>query len=186
KLDPLHAGYKATLAGILYYAGNDHAAIQKAREALQLDPEHFLAVNFLVLAYTDTNDTAALASLLDSISPAMQELAEIKSNVARGYAVMGDQAKARKIYDDLVASSDSLTPMALLNTAGLAITLGEINEGVALLERLEKSGSWIQFWSKLMHLKYSAIRDDPRYQSLLKRMGLDDASVEALNKEMSF
>jgi hypothetical protein len=61
-----------------------------------------------------------------------------------------------------------------------------VEEGIKLLEHLEDGGSWIQFWSKLLPLYYEPIREHPRYQALLKRMGLDDESVAALNSKMSF
>jgi TolB-like protein/Tfp pilus assembly protein PilF len=186
KLDPLHAGIKANFAGIFFFAGDDDGAIRKAREALQLDSEHVLAIQFLIAAYTNTNDTVALASLLDDIPPAMQELADIKALVARSYAVRGDEAKARKIYNDLLASFDSLSPNAMFDTALLAISLGEVDQSIELMERLEKSGSWMQFWNKLLPMENGTIRENPRYQALLKRMGLDDASVRALDERMSF
>jgi TolB-like protein len=186
KLDPLHAGYKSTLAGLLHFAGDVDKAIIKARESIQLKPGHMLAINYLVLGYTDKNDTAALDSLLESIPPAVAEMPEIKSLIARSYAVRGENTKARKIYEDLIASSDSLTPMALSNTAILAITLGDIDGSIDLMELLEKSGSWVQFWVKLTPKENTTVREHPRYQALLKRMGLDDASVRALNEKVSF
>jgi TolB-like protein len=186
KLDPLHAGYKSTLAGLLHFAGNVDEAIRKARESIELKPGHMLAINYLVLGYTDTNNTAALNSLLKDIPPEVAAMPEIKSLIARSHAVKGDQARARKIYEDLVASSGSLTPMALSNTAILAITLGDINGSIDLMERLEKSGSWVQFWIKLTPQENYTVLEHPRYQAILKRMGLDDVSVAALNEKMSF
>jgi hypothetical protein len=44
----------------------------------------------------------------------------------------------------------------------------------------------MQFWSKLLSYKSVALREHPRYQALLKRMGLDDESVAALHRKMSF
>jgi tetratricopeptide (TPR) repeat protein len=186
KLDPLHAGIKANLGGIYYWSGDVEGAIQKSREAIQLEPEHLLAIQYLIAAYTDTNNTAALASLLESIPPVMQELAEIKALLARSYAVRGDKAAARKIYNELLASTDGLTPNVLFDTALLAITLGEIEQSIELMERLEQSGSWMQFWIKFLPEENSTIRENPRYQALLKRIGLDDESVAALNERMSF
>jgi hypothetical protein len=55
-----------------------------------------------------------------------------------------------------------------------------------LQERIAEGGSWIQFWSKLQFRNNEAIREHPRYQALLKRMGLDDESVAALHRKMSF
>jgi len=186
KLDPLHAGTKANLAGMFYFAGDDDAAIRKARQALQLDPEHMQAIQFLIVGYTDSNDIAALDSLLVSIPQELQELAEVKALVARSYAVRGNESGAREIFNGLLASFDSLTPVAMFNTAFLALSLGEINESINFMERLEKSGSWMQFWIKLLPMGNRSIRKNSRYQALLKRMGLDDASVEALKKDKSF
>jgi hypothetical protein len=139
-----------------------------------------------MLAYTDKNDIVALELLLASIPPALQEQPQIKALLGRSYAVRGDDEKARKIYRELMNSIDSLTPIATINTASLALSLSEVEESIDLLERLEKGGSWIQFWSKLLPLQYETLREHPRYQALLKRMGLDDESVAALNRRMSF
>jgi hypothetical protein len=80
---------------------------------------------------------------------------------------------------------DSLTPYAMYNTAVLALSLGEVEKSISLLERLAEGGSWMQFWGKMLSRNNDAIREDPRYQALLKRMGLDDESVAALNSRMS-
>jgi tetratricopeptide (TPR) repeat protein len=127
-----------------------------------------------------------LELLLASIPPALQEQPHIKALVGWVYAVRGDEEKARKIYRELVESIDSLTPLEIFNIAYLALSLGEVDESVDLLERLEEGGSWMQFWSKLLSYKSVALREHPRYQALLKRMGLDDESVAALHRKMSF
>ncbi len=186
KIDPLHAGYNANMAGVFYFAGDNEAAIRKAREALQLDPEHLLAIQFLISGYTQVKDIVALELLLASISPVLQERSDIKAVVGWSYAVRGNDEKARAIYRELVNSNDSLTPITMFNTAQLAVSLGEVDESIDLLERLEEGGSWMQFWSKLLPYKYVALREHPRYQALLKRMGLDDESVAALHRKMSF
>jgi TolB-like protein/Flp pilus assembly protein TadD len=186
KLDPLHAGNNANLAGIFYWSGDNEGAIRKAREALQLDPEHMLAIQYLIAAYTDTKDIVALELLLGSIPPALQEQPDVRALVGWSYAVRGDEEKARKIYRELVESIDSLTPLEIFNIAYLALSLGEVDESVDLLERLEEGGSWMQFWSKLLSYKSVALREHPHYQALLKRMGLDDESVAALHRKMSF
>ena len=87
---------------------------------------------------------------------------------------------------ELARSIDHPTPLALVNTATLAFVLEEVEEGIDLLERLEKTGSWVQFWSKLMLPGHEPLRKNPRYQALLKRMGLDDESVRMLHSRMSF
>jgi hypothetical protein len=87
---------------------------------------------------------------------------------------------------------DCFTPVSrhfetVISSFDLA-ALSETEDGIDLLERLENSGSWLQFWSKLLppHFHYEPLREHPRYQALLKRMGLYDESVAALNTRMSF
>jgi len=186
KLDPLHAGRKASLASILFFSGDVEGAIREARGALQLVPDHIIALNYLIEAYTQKNDILSLESLLASLPPALREQPALAAQIARSYALRGDEEAAREIYRELVTSIDSLAPISLINTANLAFTLDEFDEGFDLLERLQESGSWIQFWSKLLPLYYESIREHPRYQAIMKRMGLDEESVAALNSKMSF
>lgn len=186
KLDPLHAGRKASLAGILLFSGDVEGAIREARGALQLVPEHMIALNYLIEAYTETNDIFALESLLASLPSALREQPALAALIARSYALRGDEEVAREIYRELLISIDSLAPISLINTAILAFTLDEFDEGFDLLERLQKSGSWVQFWIKLLPLYFEIDSENPRYLELLKRMGLDEKSVAALNNKLSF
>ena len=186
KLDPLHAGRRASLAGILLFSGDVEGAIREARGALQLVPEHIIALNYLIEAYSEKNDILALESLLASLPPALREQPALAALIARSYALRGDEEAARGIYRELVTSIDSLAPISLINTAILAFILDEVDEGFDLLERLQESGSWVQFWIKLIPLYFEINKENPRYLALLKRMGLDDESVAVLNRKLSF
>ncbi|NCF17348.1 MAG: hypothetical protein GWP63_03840 [Haliea sp.] len=186
KRDPLHSGYKGGLAEILRLNGDTELATIKAREALELNPGHVLAMGYLIHIYTDTDNFAALQLLIDDIPPALQERPEIMAPVGRYHARRGDEAKARRIYRELAATFDNLTPVAMLYTAELAASLGEIEESIDLQERTTESGTVLQFWNKLLYRNNEVIRENPRYQELLKRMGLDDESVAELNSKLSF
>jgi tetratricopeptide (TPR) repeat protein len=186
KRDPLHASYKSNLAGILLLSGDADAAVRKAREALELNPQHEFALANLIAAYTETGDFTAVQRLLDSIPPELQGLPMIRALVGRYYAARGDEEKARQIYRELRKLLDSLTPVGIMYTAELALSLGEVEESINLQERLAEGGSWMQFWSRPLFRHNDAIKNHPRYQALLKRMGLDDASVTALYTRMSF
>jgi hypothetical protein len=52
------------------------------------------AVVHLMLAYTGTNNTAALDYLVERLPPSALALAEIKAPGARSYAVRGDEVAA--------------------------------------------------------------------------------------------
>ncbi len=124
--------------------------------------------------------------MLAGIPPVLLEQPEIRSTIGLSNAIHGEEDKAREIYGELLDSLESLTPLALFNVAVAALVLGEMEEGIDLLELLEKRHSYLPFWSKLIPPDWGPIREHPRYQALLKRLGLDDQSVADLNNRMSF
>jgi uncharacterized protein HemY len=54
----------------LLFSGDAEAAARKARETLELNPRHVLALATLIQAYTETADFTAVQRLLEQIPPA--------------------------------------------------------------------------------------------------------------------
>jgi hypothetical protein len=54
------------------------------------------------------------------------------------------------------------------------------------MERAVENKSWAQFFMRSDFRHNDAVKGHPRYLALLKRIGLDDESVAALNRKMSF
>jgi hypothetical protein len=54
------------------------------------------------------------------------------------------------------------------------------------MERGVENKSWTQFLIRVSFRHNDAVKDHPRYLALLKRTGLDDESVAALHRKMSF
>jgi adenylate cyclase len=184
KRDPLHAGYKSNLAEILRLSGDNEAAARKAREALAIDPGYLLAIYYLASIYTVTENFTAVQNLLEDIPPGLRDLPLIRSAVGRYYAQLGEEDRARQIYRELKAQRESLMPVALLSTAALALSLGEVEQSLDLQELLVDKGSYVQFFIRPYFRDNEALREHPRYLALLRRMGLDDESVAALNKNL--
>ena len=184
KRDPLHAGYKSNLAEILRLSGDNEAAARKAREALAIDPGYLLAIYYLASIYTVTENFTAVRTLLEDIPPGLRDLPLVRSAVGRYYAQLGEEDRARQIYRELKAQRESLMPVALLSTAALALSLGEVEQSLDLQELLVDKGSWVQFFIRPYFRDNEALREPPRYLALLRRMGLDDESVAALNKNL--
>jgi adenylate cyclase len=184
KRDPLRAGYKANLAILLLWSGDAEAAILKAREALELNPQHFFAITALAEAYRLAGNCPAATEFLQSLPIALQQQPRIRLQAALCYAAHGDYGKARKIYEDVVET----TPLynGILVAARLALSLGEMEEALDLMERAVENKSWLQFFIKITFRNNDAVKEHPRYLALLKRIGLDHESVAALHKRMSF
>jgi tetratricopeptide (TPR) repeat protein len=187
KRDPLHPGFKNTLSAMLLFIGDAEAAARKAREALELNPRYLIAFANLILAYTRTGEYTAVQRLLEQIPPALQEQPRVKAQIGLYYAAKGDEIKARQHYQELRELLDNLPPNGLRYIIALALSLGEVEESIDLMERAVEERSWSQFWSRSAFIRNNeAVRDHPRYLALLKRIGLDDESVAELHSRMSF
>jgi tetratricopeptide (TPR) repeat protein len=181
--DPLHAGFKANLSGLLLWSGDTEAAVRKAREALQLNPRHQPATAILILAYSDAGNFQAIQRLVEQMPPAFREQPRIKLHIGLYYAAQGNEKRARQIYGELL---DDPPPYGLIYTAELALRLGEVEEAINIMEREVEKNSWLQFWIPQIFGNNDIARHHPRFLALLKRIGLDDESVAALHSRMSF
>jgi tetratricopeptide (TPR) repeat protein len=182
--DPLHAGIKANLAYLLLWSGDAEAAILKAREALELNPQHFFALTAMADAYRLAGNCPVATEFLQSLPIALQQQPRIRIQAALCYAAQGDYGEARKIYRDVVETTPLYNRITL--AAQLASSLGEVEEAIDLMERAVENKSWAQFFMRSDFRHNDAVKDHPRYLALLKRIGLDDESVAALHRKMSF
>jgi tetratricopeptide (TPR) repeat protein len=184
KRDPLHAGTKTSLAFLLLWSGDAEAAILKAQEALELNPQHFFALTAMAEAYRLAGNCPAATKFLQSFPIALQQQPRIRLQTALCYAAQGDYGKARKIYRDVVETTPLYNGISI--AAQLALSLGEVEEAIDLMERGVENKSWSQFFIRVRFRHNDAVKDHPRYLALLKRIGLDDESVAALHRKMSF
>jgi TolB-like protein/Tfp pilus assembly protein PilF len=184
KRDPLRAGYKANLAYLLLWSGDVDAAILKAREALELNPQHFFALTAMTEAYRLAGNCPAATEFLQSLPIALQQQPRIRMQAALCYAAQGDYGKAREIYRDVVETNPLYNGITI--AGDLALSFGEVEEAIDLMERVVENKSWTQFFIRSNFRHNDAVKDHPRYLALLKRIGLDDESVAALHRKMSF
>jgi adenylate cyclase len=183
KRDPLHVGYKANLAAMLYTNGYNEKAISKATEALELNPQHQNAIAYLILAYVEAGNFAAIEQLLESIPAPLQDAPRIKAAVGAYHAASGDEGKAREIYRELLANPPPGGPFFI---SVLALSLGEVEEFIDLTERQIIEKRFTQFWSRRMSRLHETLKNHPRYLALLKRLALDDESVAELHHKLTF
>ncbi len=180
--DPLHAGNMAVLAYLLLRNGEIQAAMIKANEVIALNPEHTPGYMVLIEDYLDSADYEAARHVLDSIPEELKRRPRILVREGMYYAATNDEAKARKIYEALL---ENHPPHGLLELAALAVDLGEAERAIDLMEREVEQQTWSQFWARDYYRHEPAVNKNPRYLASLRRIGLDDASVAALNARMS-
>ncbi len=170
ELDPLSVIINRDLGLIYYYARKPDRAIEQYCKSLELDPNFALTHQALGRAYLlkgmreDALAALRLAAALSSDSVAMC------AALAHALAVTGSVVEARKILADLIERSRR----SYVSPTNIAVVYAGLGENDEAMEWLEKALA--EHNAGLMTLKvhpvFDPLRSDPRYQDLLRRIGL--------------
>jgi tetratricopeptide (TPR) repeat protein len=165
------------VAWILYFARRYDEAIEQGRQTLELDPNYATAYRILGWAYEETGlyDEAISAHLRAS------ELTDYGLNftaqLGRAYALAGRQDEARKVLAELRKTSAE-TYVSSLDIAIIHAALGEIDPAFEWLERAYEERADHLAYLKV-NPRLAALHSEPRFQELLRRLGLaSDSSAD--------
>ena len=166
QLDPLSLIIATDDGAILFFSRQYDRAIEKWRSVLELDPD-FPRAHMIQAAYIEKGMFAAALADLESTRPKPDPW--YWSALAGIYGRSGQTVQARHAIHQLLQSSrrDPVKPELI---AGAFASVGDKEQALAWLERAyaEHSG--------LTGLKVTPtldlLRSDPRFQSLLRRVGL--------------
>jgi len=171
ELDPLNLRINALEAQFLIHAGRTDEALIRLQQTLEMDSNYFLAHLFASSAYIEKgmySEAINEARRAREISGARST----HSEAFLGYALAksGKEAEARSVLEGLLKSSAEryVSPyyIALVYNG-----LGEHDEALAWLERAyAQRSSGIVFLK--VEPKWNNLRSDPRFQDLMKRVGL--------------
>ena len=92
-------------------------------------------------------------------------------HIGRAYAKMGKYGQAKKILENTIEKATDYHNYLYL-IASLCFTIGEMDCGFKWLERsVEDKESWLPVlrFSPL----FASVQNDPRFQSLMSRIGID-------------
>jgi TolB-like protein/Flp pilus assembly protein TadD len=170
ELDPLSAQRTADVGYPLYYAGRYDEAIGYYRTALEMDREFFWGHAWIGQARIEQR---MYAEAIDEIQKALQISAgnaRLLATLGYAYAVAGDRPKARQVMAELQARSTS----AYVSPYFLAVISAGLGDKKPALDYLEKAEQERQPYLILMDVEpvFSRVRDDPRFETLLQRVGL--------------
>jgi serine/threonine protein kinase/tetratricopeptide (TPR) repeat protein len=170
ELDPLSLIINVAVGWALYYARRYDEAIEQLRRTVELDPNYPVTYWILGLLLRKTGGyELAIAEgekgvTLSSGSPLM------RAALAHTFGTAGRTTEALQILDDLtkLAKQKYVAPYFF---AGIHIGLGENDRAI---EYLEKSYEEHSHWLIYLHIDPSmdGLRDNPRFQDLLRRVGL--------------
>jgi len=164
---PIPAGVES----FAYFELHDYPAlIGASQRALLLDPNDWSAHYHLGVGY---EGTGRLGEAISEYKKAVEISGDSQSLVAlaHAYASVGKKAEAQKILHDLErkATHNSASPYTM---ATIYAGLGETDKAFAFLEEAyAKKSMSLPAWLE-SDLTLDGLRPDPRFQSLLNRMGL--------------
>jgi eukaryotic-like serine/threonine-protein kinase len=170
ELDPLSLIINVAIGWAYYHARQYDEAVAQLLRTVELDPNYPMTYWILGLIYRDTAryDLAISAGekgvSLSGGSPLM------RAALAQTFAAAGAPEKAIEIADELneLAKQRYVAPHFF---AGIYVGLGEHDRAI---EYLEKSRAEHCHWLIYLHIDPSMddLRNDPRFQDLLTRVGL--------------
>ena len=172
RLDPLSP--PICFVAVLWYRSADRIedAINAGQRSVQLDPNYVYFDPPLADAYREKGDFNEAIALYEKAQAATHSPSP---GLGIAYAKMGRREDARRVLDQLIEKSRQQY-VAADSIAAVYVALGEKDEALRWLERAfeEHSGS---FYSYLFRPEFRALRSDPRFADLLRRIGIDFAKV---------
>ena len=165
QLDPLSLIIAADHAAILYYSRQYDRAIAEFKMVRELDPD-FPRGAVIFCAYMQKGMFEEARAVIDKPGISPWQL----SNMAYLYGRSGQSAKARQNLKELLELNQrqSVDPIVVVQAY---VGMGNNDEAIAWLEK-----AYLQHSNNLTALNvepvYDPLRGDPRFQNLLRRVGL--------------
>jgi serine/threonine protein kinase/tetratricopeptide (TPR) repeat protein len=174
-LDPLWLIINVAVGWAFYHARRYDEAIEQLRRTIDLDPNYPMTYWLLGLLLRKTGSYELAITegekgvKLSGGSPLM------RAALAHTFGAAGKTAEARQILDDLTKLAKQKYVASYI-FAGIHIGLGENDRA---LEYLEKSYEEHSHWLIYLHIDPSmdGLRNNPRFQDLLRRVGLPALTI---------
>jgi TolB-like protein len=172
-LDPLSLPINNALAGRLLAAGRYNEGLQQVQQTLELDSHFAPAHQTLGWVYLHTGKREeAIEEFQSALKLSGTGDTDLQLDLGFAYAVSGKRAEARRILDSL----EKLYAQGVAPAGSVGIlygALGEPNQAFVWLEKAFKERD-----PQLTYLKagrrFEPLREDPRFQPLVRRVGLPD------------
>ena len=167
ELDPFSPTINQFRAVIFYFRGQHEAAIEDFRRTQELFPNYTSAPELLAAVYATSGRFEEAIAAGQRSSELAQRDPPTDPHLAYIYASAGREREARVI----LARVELDGTQALSKVAAAYAALGEKDKAFVWLERAVSAFEWDSLFLKV-EPKFDPLRDDPRFQDLLRRMNL--------------
>jgi TolB-like protein/DNA-binding winged helix-turn-helix (wHTH) protein/Flp pilus assembly protein TadD len=167
-LDPLSLIINADLAELLVLAHSYDESISQSRKTIELDPGFALAHSQLGQAYLQKHlNDEAIVELQKAVQLSGSSPTAV-ANLARAYVAAGKRSEAVKLLNDLKRRSSGVSSHA----SEIAVIYAALGDTVQAMNWLEKGYEERFNPGVLLRPGFDPLRSDPRYQDLVRRIGL--------------
>jgi serine/threonine-protein kinase len=175
QLDPVSAEANNYVGVILVFAHRYDEAIASLRATIDLDPTYYYPYSWLGMAYEQLGRMPEAIAAYQKAVELEKANAENWSNLGHAYAVSGRTADAQRIIVDLKAPP-ARNYVAPYYIALVYAGLGDRDQAFAWLERAYDDRSILPIIYMTNDARWEKLHIDPRYASLVKRIGLPPAA----------
>lgn len=169
-LDPLSVHYSEWLARFLLYDGDYDAAIAQGERTMEMDEICHRAQHYIASAHLAKGDAHAALTWFRRAQSLERAPRAWDALIVHALAALGQKDEAEAILARLEEESQRQYLRSEIIATGYA-AIGDLDKAFASLERAYQARS-----AGLLYLKldpgYGPLRGDPRYDDLVKRIGL--------------
>lgn len=174
-LDPLSLIIGAALGRAWHFARQYDRAREQYLKTLEMDPDFAEAHMNLGLVHAQRSRFADAAGELQRAMAAAGRRPLMQAILGYIYGLSGDRPRARSTLDDLERlSREGRVPALYLVYP--CIGLGDTQRAFELLDRAYEDRSGLLVFLKVEPI-FDPLRPEPRFEDLLRRMGLQDAGA---------
>jgi len=160
-LNPLSLGVNMSIGATLLFKKEYDAAIEQLQKTLELDPSFFQANRWLLFAYWFKGEHEKAIAQAEKAAFFNPQYAVFLRHV-----LSGNRAEAVRTIENWGS------PLQPQERAGFYTILGDKDRAIELLENaLDEGYSSVMFAN--IWPQFDPLRDDPRFQDLLRRMNLE-------------
>ena len=172
ELDPFSLQINMNLATTYFLRGENERAIEHLSKASELEP-NYMPIHFVMgCAYIEQNRLEEAIAEFEAIYKLDEEAYLALGFMGYALALAGKRDEAETVLDILkdISGRKYVSPYSMLV---IHVALGPRDPVFELLEQLyEECNDWLVWLKVSPELK--TVRDDPRFQNLLKRLGFPD------------